>query len=368
MKRLLSMLCFLTIMLGTKASEPTTDYVYATDLQYDSRKSLYYFDVVLQGNNFYTGYGVDILMPTGLKVNALSSRKGVVPNIVLLDEGMYEDAYGSTEHMIGVSFPYSDDYTHARVGCMSSGNYDMGKTSGSLFRVYVDNTCTETQWPIGSIKLSEVELNKVGAPFVAQDKETVVAMHTGETTLPFNISSGAKWSTCILPFSAAIPEGVKAYTCSRNDEQCVYLSEVESMEAYTPYVLYSENGYSGTISGTVTESGYPETSSVSDGCLYGAIAPQTVTEGYILQKQNDAVKFYAIDEHDSFTIPAGKCWLNIPESTSAKSLSFYTEDMSTGVKATTILPNSNISYDLLGRQQLVGKHGILIMNGTKILK
>ena len=36
------------------------------------------------------------------------------------------------------------------------------------------------------------------------------------------------------------------------------MTEAGRLEADTPYILYSESGYSGTVSGTVDASGYPE--------------------------------------------------------------------------------------------------------------
>lgn len=356
-------------MIGAKAGVPTTDYMYATGLKYDGRKSMYFFDVCLEGANYYTSYGVDIQLPIGLQVSVLSDRTGgKKPNITILNEGMYEDEYGSTEHSIGVSFPYETDFTHARVGCMSNGNYDMGRTSGSLFRVYVTTDYTANTWPIGAIKLYAVELNKVGQAYEAPDKETIVALNSGETTLPLNISSAAKWSTCVLPFATAIPDGVKAYTCSTSDEEYLYLTDAESIEAYKPYVLYAENGYEGNVSGTVNADECPEAGVVTDGYLCGAVVAQTAKSGYVLQKHDDDVKFYAIGDKDSFTIPAGKCWLNPTGGTQAKALKFNVGGNVTAINAAVVPTTSASVYDVAGRQRQDSDKGLLIKNGKKIFK
>ena len=61
----------------------------------------------------------------------------------------------------------------------------------------------------------------------------------------------------------------------------VVLSEVTQLAAYTPYILYSASGYTGTLKGAVDASQYGEV--VSDGLLRGAIAPQKRKDGYVLQ-------------------------------------------------------------------------------------
>ena len=101
--------------------------------------------------------------------------------------------------------------------------------------------------------------------------ENVTISTTAKASL--NISAANKWSTCILPFATALPEGVKAYSCSskNDDEQVFYLSDAASIEAYTPYVLYSESGYAGTLTGEVDASQYPESGKVAAGYLTGAI-------------------------------------------------------------------------------------------------
>lgn len=361
MKRILSIFCLLTLVVGAKASEPTTDYVYASVLKYDAKQSMYYFDVVLEGDNYYTAYGLDIQLPTGTTVAMKSGSPMIKKNNAMYPYDDWEESYS---HTVKGNCPNEDDLSHLRVGCMSSAMEDLTETSGTLFSVYVNAEYISNSWPLGAIKVYAVELNKVGAPFDAPDKETIVLLHSGETTLPLNISSTAQWSTCILPFSAAIPEGVKAYTTEKNDEQYIYLKEAESLEAYTPYILYSETGYSGNISGTVAASGYPETGCVKSGYLCGAIVPQTVTEGYVLQKQTEGVKFYAIAEGDSFNIPAGKCWMQLPDDAQVKFLGFKIED--TDGISTIVVPASKIGFDISGRQA-VSRKGLLIKDGKKTL-
>ena len=166
-----------------------------------------------------------------------------------------------------------------------------------------------------------------------------------------------------------MPEGLKAYSCSSksDEEQVFYLSTAESMSAYTPYVLYSESGYTGTLTGEVDASQYPESGKVSAGYLTGAIKSQTTNEGYILQKQSGVVKFYLADPSKTYNIPAGKCWATPPAST-AQSYSF---DFPTAVKGIAEVADSKneSKYNLSGIMIDAPRKGQLyIQNGRKYVK
>lgn len=365
MKKIIILLCLLASVCQAKAGEPTSDRVYASPLAYDDEYELYYFDVMLEGANLYTAYGMDIQLPIGMEVVDDGETIYVLMNDPMYPQNKLTKKYS---HSVTPAFPYPEDHSHLRVGCISTKNEDMTSTSGALFRVYVTINYEENVWPIGSIKVYDAELNVIGQPYDARDTETIVPLHTGETTLTLNVSDAAKWSTCILPFSASIPEGVKAYTCSSNDENFIYLTEAESFAAYTPYILYAENGFSGTVSGTVEATIPDEAKSgvVVSGYLSGAIVPQTATEGYVLQKQDEGVKFYAIGENESFTIPAGKCWMQVPEGGSARSYTFKIQETTSVTKYPTQQEASTLAFDLLGRQTSHNK-GITIRDRNKTL-
>lgn len=360
MKRIFSTLCFFALILCAKAGEPTNDYLYATGLQYDEEIELYYFDVVLEGENYYAAYGIDVQLPAGIIVEDADYILRV--DDIYPYSGKLKKEYS---HSVMANFPSPDDHSHLRVGCLSTKEEKLTATNGTLFRVYVTIDYQDNNWPIGTIKCYDVELTiDKDHYYDAPVTETIVPIHTGTTTLPLKVSTVAKWSTCILPFSCSIPEGVKAYTCANSDEEYVYLDPVETFAAYTPYILYAENGFDSNVSGTVEAAGYPETGVVTSGYLRGAIVPQTATEGYVLQNHDGDVKFYAIQGGDSFVIPAGKCWMNIPGNQS-NALRFRSSEEADGINSVTVSAPA-LSYDLNGRMLHQGK-GISIKNGKKTI-
>lgn len=349
-----------------------------------------YFTVSLEGSDIsYTGYQMNIVLPAGMSV--VQNSNGTAKVNLGTSSSKEHSVYPST-----VDFEENEDgdevevykYTHSISGqvngnvltvvCYSSQSENMKTTTGDLFRVYVKASPFmkpgDVNITIDNIILTHNEWSEQdGQNHAYSYKPTVPCGGTitgvsGECkNVPFSISSNNHWSSCILPFSTEIPTGVKAYTSSTSDEESIYLNEAKRIEAYTPYVLYSEDGYTGTVGGTVNPADYPESGYVTAGNLSGAIVPQTVTAGYVMQKQDGVVQFYAIGEDDSFLIPAGKCWMIIPAA-GVKAFNFVVDNGETGIQTTLgVKRNSNV-YDLTGRRvSTMKKSGLYIKNGEKYL-
>ena len=188
------------------------------------------------------------------------------------------------------------------------------------------------------------------------------------------MSSNNKWSTCILPFDYTPASGTfKAYECKSTDSSNsnLVLTSVDEMKAYTPYILYSENGFSGTVSGTVDASKYPSDGIVTNGYIVGAIEKQTVTgtSNYVLQNHSGTIQFYTCGTNN-ITVPAGKCYVSL--SSSAKGFGFSIEDSATGISElhseAALQNDSEAAYNLAGQRVAANAKGIVVKNGKKILQ
>lgn len=312
--------------------------------------------LTLYGSRNYSGYNLKISIP-----------EGVEP---AFDEGELDLEKGSIlAKSHSVSGFYNADTRVLRIICSSSSNANFKSMTGEVCTIgFVVSTYAKP----GALSLALSEQALTTADMTEYDPadvtdENVTISTTAKASL--SVSSANKWSTCILPFATALPDGLKAYTCSSKDDdkQVFNLTNASSIEAYTPYILYSESGYTGMLTGEVDASQYPEDGKVAQGYLTGAIEKQTTNEGYVLQNKGDGVKFYLMDNTKSYNIPAGKCWATPPASTTQS----YSFDFPTAVKGIAEVADSKneSKYNLSGIMIDAPRKGQLyIQNGRKYVK
>lgn len=325
-----------------------------------------YVTVVVIGSRIYTALNFDMKVPESIepvfnnkgKIVAKRVETGILPN----DDGEFYHT---------VSCTYTEADRNLRVSCISTENDEFNANSGVVFKIPFSVPAFTKPGTL-EIEMSGLNLTTADGTKYEPAAETNTNVAIGTTAkASLNVSADNKWSTCILPFAVAeLPEGVKAYSCSskNDDEQVFYLSDAASIEAYTPYVLYSESGYTGTLTGEVDASKYPESGKVAAGYLTGAVKAQTTNEGYILQKLNGEVKFYLADPSKTYSIPAGRCWAT-PPTGSAQSYGFALEPTAVKSVAETSGSKSEYKYDLNGIIINAPKDGQLyIQNGKKVIK
>lgn len=372
MRRIVTIMMCWVASIATYAQK-NTDCISIEEVTLTPGSEEGYITFKLNGSSiYYTAYNLDVVLPEGISVVMKNGKPDVKRVNAIYPYTLDDDDNKEYTHTVSATFGVVAKQ-QLRVACISLSNQNLTATSGSLFKVHV-SVSAYAKPGVQQIPISGVCLKAVGQPghYPASivDNNVTIGNHT---SVPVSVSAAAKWSTCILPFGAIVPEGVKAYTPKRHDETYVYLEKNSEMEAFTPYILYSEDGYSGMLEGDVDAALYPENGFVNkDGYLSGAIMPQVATEGYVLQNGVEGVKFYRITEGSKFTIPSGKCWANIPSGSNVKSLNFmFLDEDETGV--TTALHDEKenmMMYDLHGRSvsnSAVLHKGIYIKNGEKVI-
>lgn len=288
-----------------KAEGEVTDKITISELQKDNLGN--YFTVGLEGSEIkYDGFQLDIEFPEGLSVQNIRGRLGVVK---CDDSQIYQGPWGATCHGVSGSFG-SIGERKLRVICVDSQyGESFGATSGDLFKVYVVKSSPYVN-PEASFKTSTISFTYNGGKntnYLPEESYTIQLDNSSEISL--NISATQQWNTCVLPFDAELPEGVRAFEGSSISGDYLILSEATSLQAFTPYILYAENGYEGTLNGTVDAEKY--VTAATGAYLNGAIMPQEITEGYVMQDKGlgDGMMFYNVNNR-SFTIPSGKCWVS----------------------------------------------------------
>lgn len=379
MKKTLLLLALLLASTSVIADVETTDKLLISELTVEPGSSdTYSFTVSLQGSeNYYTAYQVELYLPEGL--NVVYSEEA--PKVELTQPSLYP--YTTTSMNIpGIGVIDVPVYTHTlsksmistnhlRVAVISTENKLFTATSGDLFKVYVQAS--------PYLKPGDAGI-KIEAKLVTKDETkhipatyTSTSVKAGTTsTLNLKVSETNKFGTCILPFDYVLPTDgtLEAYTCNSYTEDKLILSKVESnMEAYTPYILYSETGFDATISGDVDASQYPAEGTVKQGCLVGTIVQKELTEqtSYVMQNQGSGAMFYNVGA-TPFVLPAGKCYAELPEGSQARTIVLNND--ATGIESnlSTEAKAQNI-YNLTG--QRVSKmlpQRIYIVNGQKVVK
>jgi hypothetical protein len=186
-----------------------------------------------------------------------------------------------------------------------------------------------------------------------------------QASVSVNLAAG-KYGTRIFPFTPTLPSEVKAYSCEAVDGSTLTLVEVDSPEANTPYIIYSEYGYSGealTGWGTATADSYTE--GLLTGVYTNAVVP---VNSYVLQTQGGYQAFYKVIEEGKKSA-ANRCYLTLPaESPESTVKAFYLNfSDETAINAVEAAKNENAAiFNLAGQRVSKAQKGLYIVNGKKV--
>lgn len=371
---LLSLLC---LLVGGRAvanepqfPKPTDDNITVNDVTLvPGSTDTYQVEISLVGSQIYTAYQMDILFPPG--VDVVVDEDGPYVDLWDGDGCIYPYVRKKLVHSLSSSYGVISSKL-LRISCRGDMNKELTAIKGKLLYFLVKVS--------PYLKPGDVILKVTNLDFITKEnaqkyhcKDQTLTLHaTAESTATLSVSGSSHYGTCVLPFAVpTLPDGVKAYSAKGLDStgQLVVLSEVTQLAAYTPYILYSASGYTGTLKGAVDASQYGEV--VSDGLLRGAIAPQKRKDGYVLQDfgKGEGAKFYAMDGVE-FLIPEGKCWLEMPAAQTSAPQYGIQIGATTGITAPTTSASAHGKiYTLDGKQvKTMQPGGIYVVNGKKVLK
>lgn len=369
---LLSLLC---LLVGGRAvanepqfPKPTDDHITVNEVTLvPGSTDTYQVEISLVGSQIYTAYQMDILFPPG--VDVVVDEDGPYVDLWDGDGCIYPYVRKKLVHSLSSSYGVISSKL-LRISCRGDMNKELTAIKGKLLYFLVKVS--------PYLKPGDVVLKVTNLDFITKEnaqkyhcKDQTLTLHaTAESTATLSVSGSSHYGTCVLPFAVSpLPDGVKAYSAKGLDDtgQLVVLDEVTQLAAYTPYILYSATGYTGSLKGTVDASQYGEV--VSDGYLRGAIAPQKCKDGYVLQDLGEGAKFYAMDGVE-FLIPEGKCWLEMPAAQASAPQYGIQIGTTTAITAPTTSANAHGKiYTLDGKQvKTMQPGGIYVVNGKKVLK
>lgn len=374
---------------NTYHQKETDDYVTLGDLTVEPGKNeVYKLKVNLNGTQIYTAFEMDIKLPSGLEPVMEKDSKGDMRPKVRLWKGtgtifpFFEDedeGIKDFSHSVIASYG-AVDKNILRMACYSISGEDFTAKSGTLVTIY----CKASPYlkpgknDVHITKCHFITNEKVlidgkemrGQQYNCKDRtETITAM--AHSTATISVSAKNQWGSCVVPFDIPVlPSGLEAYTVTDRESGVAYLKQQTSILAYTPVLLYAENGFSGTFSGDVDETKYKEVA--QQDIIYGAIVPQTKDNGFVLQNLGEGVKLYAMSGQ-TFEIPAGKCWVEPTFTNGAKYMEMVIDNGTTGIGSAECsngaAQHEPVFYSLDGKRvenPLPGN--IYIVDGQKVLK
>lgn len=393
-RRILLFLVFVCIASGAFADntyhqKETDDYVTLGDLTVEPGKDeVYKLKVNLNGTQIYTAFEMDIELPSGLEPVMEKDSKGDMRPKVRLWKGtgtifpFFEDedeGIKDFSHSVIASYG-AVDKNILRMACYSISGEDFTAKSGTLVTIY----CKASPYlkpGVNGVHITKCHFitnEKViidgkemrGQQYNCKDRtEKINAL--AKSTATINVSAKNQWGSCVVPFDIPVlPSGLEAYTVTDRESGIAYLKPQTSILAYTPVLLYAENGFSGTFSGDVDETKYKEVA--QQDIIYGAIVPQTKDNGFVLQNLGEGVKLYAMSGQP-FEIPAGKCWVEPTFTNGPQYMEMVIDDGTTGIGSAECsngaAQHEPVFYSLDGKRvenPLPGN--IYIVDGQKVLK
>lgn len=364
MKRYITNILLLLLLALTASAATTTDRVRlsASTPLMPGGDAVAVTVSIIGGEHTYTGYNIDIVIPDGFTIVYDEAQESYLTP----SPTMY------TSHEVLGNMIILDGKHVLRTSCLSIGNKPFNAAEGSLFSfklkapLFTKPGATE----IG-IKNTDfaVYQNKVVTPFHFANTTSTDITVSLNATATVSISSATQWGTLMLPFAATLPDGITAYSCDSNDDENLILSPVTEIAAFTPYIIYSAQGFNVSLSGTIPRPSFPESGIVSQGYLRASTTDQTLTDGYVMQKQGDEVQFYKVNGSKPVTVAAGKCWAEIPSSLASKAAFGITIDHGTGIAPPTAIGNApTMRYTIDGKRARGTREDLIMIHQGKKFK
>lgn len=178
-----------------------------------------------------------------------------------------------------------------------------------------------------------------------------------------NSAEGATWASLYLPFGVELPDGLKAYTGTRNDaEQTVTLTAIDAVPAETGVILEgSDETYTLTIIADVT-------ADVTDNAFSGTNVQLTDIDQsgyYTLGYGTNGLGLY---HPNKTTLRANVAFMQAGAQ-GVQGYRLMLDGTTTGIEGVTTpaTDKADVWYDLSGRRVTAPTKGIYIQNGRKVV-
>ena len=286
-------------------------------------------------DNNPTGYGLNanLAINNNLKTQAVTFTKVISTDLTATKNDYnisFETAEGTAYLTYGKTNGSAADWANSQIQATTDAD------KKGVFTIVATNT--ENVFNIvNTITKSTIACQQKdnGNIYTETGNADFTIAEASEASVSITIDANVKLATRIFPFTVTLPEGVKAFSCDGVNEGVLELTEVVTLEANVPYILYAKEGYDGALTGwgTATDTKYTE------GLLTGVYVTTPAPVGsWVLQNQDGDVSFYKVGENQP-TVGANRAYLT-PEGQSPARLSFPFEDELTAINAIKAMTSS----------------------------
>lgn len=361
MERIVRMYCLLLALIGVQAMAQTEtlkvwghDVVMTADGETATHLTISEKDVVN-----YTAFNMTIVVPEGVSIAHVKSGRLYVSDIQINPD---RDSGG---HTISCNMP---DKTTIKIIAYSSDLYEFypddieGNPVDELFTIGLVAAPTmlngDYDIRIVDCKFTLAEGESSIPQSAIQFKMTVQGGVEGEI-IDYTMSE-AGFGTLILPFDAEIPDGLKAYECTHVVDGVVQTNELMTISANTPILVSGKAGSYKFV-------GIPQSNedSYSAGVLTGVLKEMTITEGYVLQEQNNIIGFYPVVSTKPISVPQYHCYLTYKESLKAIKIGDVLTDIN---RIGYTIDEEGSIYDMQGKRVRTPQiPGVYIKDNRKVI-
>ena len=272
-----------------------------------------------------------------------------------------------SDNNYNISFETADGTAYLTYGATNGStadhkNYQIQATTDDSkkgeFKIAASTTTANVFNIINTITETSVDCQDGGNIYTEDGKTEFKLSEATQASVAVAIDSDVKYATRIFPFTPTALTGVKFFECTSTSEGILQLAEVTNPAANTPYVLYAENGYTGSaLAGWGTAAATTCENNMLTGVYVDTKAPK---DSYVLQNNTkNGVGFYKVVENSEPTVTANRCYLTVPNSSRA---AFFFSTEATGIEAINALTSGEVEiYNAAGARVPALQKGINII-------
>lgn len=332
---------------------------------YEEKSAQYTYNIINKGEKTFHNYTLDLSTDSYSSSTEQTVKWDAVVASMTLSKG--EGTNNANHYLGGGEIKETSFYTGHKINITPKATIhhiiftttDDTFTTNLLASTYTNATRSQDGNSNNIVITPTNGDNDISITMAGQCKCTAMTVHY----LPVvSTLTDAGYATLCLPYNAAVPEGVAAYSASENGDYIRLTTIPNNKIAAKEGVVLK--GASGTYTFIATGD---KVNATNSNLMIGVTKDTPLSaddNAYMLtrKKEDGSVAFRRLNT--DYTLGANKAYLKLPESDNARDvISVQWDDNATGIENTTENNATNIIYNLAGQKLTRAQKGIYIING-----